>query len=281
MEFWQDRKSKKGGTRMPHFEPITSRRNERILLASSLSDKKRRDESGLFAFEGEKLLGEALSCGVPLDAVYATEKAFDSSLSLLSEAEAHGASLFRVTSEVYGKLTFEKAPQGVFTVARKWDLPELDQSEHSGFVVLESIQDPGNVGAILRTAAALGCDKILLTKDCADVFHPKTLRAAMGAVFRTRLYVTADIGKSLALLKKHGAVYATALTESALPISHVTFSPDDSLVIGNEGHGVSETVLQNCTEAVMIPMQGGSESLNASVAAALFLWEKQKSRISF
>ena len=280
MEIWQNRKTGKGGTRMPLFDEITSRKNPRILLASSLSDKKRRDESGLFAFEGEKLLEEALSCDVALDAVYATEKAFACSLPLLEEAVSHGASLFRVTSEVYDKLTFEKAPQGVFTVAKKFALPELDGNA-GGFVVLESVRDPGNVGAILRTSAALGCENVLLTKDCADVFHYKTLRAAMGAVFRTRLYVTADIGKSLALLAKHGAVYATALTESALPISQVAFSPEDSLVIGNEGHGVSDTVLQNCTEAVMIPMQGGSESLNASVAAALFIWEKQKSRISF
>lgn len=259
------------------FESITSRKNPKIIHACALSDKKNRDKEGLFTFEGEKLMLEALKEDIPISEVYFTEKAQNTRSDMLCTAAERGARLYLVTDEVYDKLTYEKASQQIFAVAVKKEIPYLDENcEESGFVVLESVRDPSNVGAILRTCAALGSDRILLTDDCADIYSYKTLRAAMGAAFKARLYFTNDVAKSIEMLKQKGKVYAAALTENAVSISETDFREDDSIVIGNEGHGVSTAVLDNCDSAVIIPMQCGSESLNASVAAAILIWEKAR-----
>lgn len=260
------------------FEQITSRKNPGIIRACSLSDKKYRDREGLFAFEGEKLFFEALSEGINITQVYFTEKAMERCREYLEEAYGKGAKLFLVSIEVYEKLTYEKASQGIFAVAEK---PELryfskDSDASQGYIVLESVRDPSNVGAILRSCAALGSKNILLSDDCADVFGYKTLRAGMGAVFKTDIYLTRDIKESISVLKERGKVYAAALRDDAVSIADTEFSLSDSIIIGNEGHGVSDTVICEADGCVIIPMQCGAESLNASVAAAILIWERAR-----
>lgn len=260
------------------FERITSRKNPKIVRACSLEDKKYRDREGLFAFEGEKLLWEAISENIEIKEVYFTERAGNNCEELLEKAANTGAGLYLVSEEVYSKLTYEKASQGIFAVAKKKELAIFsDESDFSmGYIVLESVRDPSNVGAILRSCTALGNSNILLTCDCADIYGYKTLRSAMGAVFKANIFLTDDIKESMAVLKKHGKVYAAALTNEAKSIAQTDFDILDSIIIGNEGHGVSQTVLENCDSAVIIPMQCGSESLNASVAAAILIWEKAR-----
>lgn len=261
----------------PHLEAeiITSRKNPKIIRACSLADKKARDKEGLFAVEGAKLFGELLIENIEIREVYFTERARTVCLEMLEKAFSLGAKLYSVTDEVYDKLTYEKASQGIFAVAVKKDIPKLPgKIDGEGFIVLESLRDPSNVGAILRTCAALGSSRVLLTSDCADIYSYKTLRAAMGAVFKTELYVTDNIPESLAALKSLGRVYAAALTDNAVSIAETKFSLGDSIVIGNEGHGVQESTLAECDGSVIIPMQCGTESLNASVAAAILIWEK-------
>lgn len=261
------------------FEQITSRKNPKIIRACSLEDKKHRDKDGLFAMEGEKLILEALSENIRITELYFTEKAKNNRSDILETAYDKGAKLYLVSAEVYEKLTYEKASQGFFAVAEKLDIPYFSEETDisRGMIVLESVRDPSNVGAILRSCAALGCPDILLTDDCADVFGYKTLRAAMGAIFKARLYRTNDIVESIGRLKRSGKVYAAALTDKAKSIADITFDTGDSIIIGNEGHGVSDKVLESCTGSIIIPMQCGSESLNASVAAAILIWEKARS----
>ena len=260
------------------FEQITSRKNPKIIKVCALEDKKHRDREGLFAFEGEKLLFEAVLENIDITQVFFTEKAKNSCGELLQKVYDGGAKLFEVTNEVYSKLTYEKASQGIFTVARKREIPVFSkESDFSqGYIVLESVRDPSNVGAILRSCVALGNRNILLTSDCADIYGYKTLRSAMGAVFKANICLTDDIEKSIDILKKCGKVFAAALTDKATSIAETDFSVGDSIIIGNEGHGVSEVVLKECDSAVIIPMQCGSESLNASVAAAILIWEKAR-----
>ena len=265
------------------FEQITSRKNPKIIRACSLADKKYRDREGLFAFEGEKLFGEALHEGVRITEVFFTKRAAENCEQLINEAYNLGAAAYLVTEEVYEKLTYEKASQGIFAVARKWELEEFskDSDDSQGYIMLESVRDPSNVGAILRSCAALGSSNILLSEDCADIFGYKTLRAAMGAAFKANIVITHDTEKSIKTLKERGNVYAAALTDSAQSIAETEFSACDSIIIGNEGHGVSDKVLENCSGAVIIPMQCGSESLNASVAAAILIWERARRTTGF
>lgn len=260
------------------FESITSRKNPKIIRACALSDKKYRDKEGLFSFEGEKLFSEALLSGVKICEVYFTKRAQKNCSEFLSKAYSLGAALYLVTDEVYDKLTYEKASQQIFVLAQKKDIPFLSGKDAAGggFVLLESVRDPSNVGAILRTCLALGSKKIILTSDCADIFSFKTLRAAMGAAFRANLYMTDSVCECLKLLKKHGRVYATALRKDAISISDAEFFESDSIIIGNEGHGISQEALAVCDKTVIIPMMNDSESLNASVAAAIFVWEKAR-----
>lgn len=260
------------------FEQITSRKNSKIIRACSLEDKKYRDREGLFAFEGEKLLFEAISENIEIKEVFFTERAGNNCRELLENAAKKGASLYLVSEEVYSKLTYEKASQGIFAVAKKKEISIFseDSDFSMGYIVLESVRDPSNVGAILRSCTALGNSNILLSCDCADVYGYKTIRSAMGAVFKANILLTDDIKESMEILKKHGKVYAAALTDGAKSIVETDFNVCDSIIIGNEGHGVSETVLENCDNAVIIPMQCGTESLNASVAAAILIWEKSR-----
>lgn len=260
------------------YEQITSRKNPRIIGACALADKKFRDREGLYSFEGEKLFFEAISENERIKEVFFTEKAMEKCEDLLFTASERGAKLYCVPTQVYDKLTYEKASQGIFVVAEKKELDLFsDGSDFSqGYIVLESVRDPSNVGAIIRSCAALGCSNILLTDDCADVYGYKALRSSMGAVFKTNICVTHDIKAAIDILKKHGSVYAAALTDNACSIADADFCVTDSIIIGNEGHGVSENVLENCSKAVIIPMQCGSESLNASVAAAILIWEKAR-----
>ena len=256
-------------------ESITSRKNAKVIHACSLSEKKIRDREGLFVFEGEKLFGEALLEKVEIREVFFTEKAGERCCEMLEKAFLCGARLYEVTSEVYDKLTYEKAAQGVFVVAAKKEIPKIpDSISGEGFIVLDGLQDPTNIGAILRTCAALGSKRVLMTRDCADIYGAKALRASMGAVFKTELYIADSISDSISLLKRLGKVYAAALTDNAASIAETEFAVGDSIVIGNEGHGVSQETLEAVDGAVIIPMQCGTESLNASVAAAILIWEK-------
>ena len=262
-----------------NFERITSRKNDGVISAASLCDKKHRDDTGLFAFEGIKLLREANECGVEIVKIYFTESALSKYGDEIERSYNGGATLFCVTDEVYAKLSAEKNPEGIYTVAKKFEF-EKQLCSDGGYLILCDVQNPSNVGTVIRTACALGIDKVLLTPGCADIFGPKTQRAAMGTVFRTKFYKSDDIKGDIEYLKSNGKkVYASALTNRACDIRNVSFSHSDSIIIGNEGKGLPEDILSSCSDCVIIPMCNGAESLNAAAAAAIFIWEKQKGLI--
>ena len=139
------------------------------------------------------------------------------------------------------------------------------------------MQDPGNVGAVLRSAAAFGVSDVILTNDCADLYHPKTLRASMGALFHLRTHVVEDMAQTIAEFKASGRrVFAAMPSQTASPLNQANLSMRDGIVIGNEGHGISSAVAEASGEYVYIPMTDAVESLNASVAASVLIWELMK-----
>jgi TrmH family RNA methyltransferase len=144
-------------------------------------------------------------------------------------------------------------------------------------ILLESVRDPLNVGAIIRSAAALGVGHLILSADCADVYHPRTVRAAMGPLFSMPITRVEDLAGSVAALRAEGRpVYAAALDDTALRLGSFPLHDGETAacaVIGNEGHGLSEDVIRACTRSIYIPMEADTESLNAGVAAALLMWE--------
>ena len=153
----------------------------------------------------------------------------------------------------------------------------LSWSAHESALLLESVRDPSNVGAILRSAAALGVTHVVLSEDCADLYHPKTVRASMGTMFSMSIGRVAQLPLAVRKLQNDGhRVFASALDDTAKPLDTVSFQAGDCVIIGNEGHGLQTETVAACDQTLYIPMHAEVESLNAAVAAALFLWEMGK-----
>ena len=269
-------------------EVITSRKNPLVILAASLSEKKYREQNGLFLAMGHKLCHEAAITKAPVAHVILSEGyAARHTEEILSEfsAECYKDTPLTVVSEgCFEKITTEKAPDGVILVIKHLDISKkyikIDNEAFKGLgraVLLSSIRDPGNLGTILRSAGAFGAEAVILSDDCADVYHPRTIRAAMGAAFRVPTIRVADPAEAVAHLRACGRrVFAAELRDSALPIAEIGATGADVFIIGNEGHGIPAELSAACDGSVYLPIAPQAESLNAAVAAAILLWEQAK-----
>lgn len=254
---------------------ISSRKNQTVARSRGLiNEKKLREKESLIALEGEKLCVEALRAG--LKAEYAlfseeAEKKFPQTVKTLSEV----CTTYIVTDEVYSYISGQKTPQGIFLAAKLLDKSEnLDRIiEKEKIILLDGIQDPGNLGTIIRTAEAFGIGGMILSGDCADPYSPKALRASMGSALRLTPFCAEDtLSGALTELKKAGfALYAAMLDKTAKKLGEFSFPKKTALIIGNEGHGISQSAAEQC-EKLYIPIQT-AESLNAAAAAAVFCYE--------
>lgn len=269
-------------------EWITSRQNPQIRMVCGLSEKKKRRQTGLFRFDGIKLLREALLCDVEILSVFVRVPMDSQAEELLRKTTSDGLlsedAIIPVTEAVFDKLTEERAPEGILTVARQ--LERLHVRSYAGsadlirseerLLIAESLRDPGNLGTVMRSCAALGIDRLILTSDCADFYNSKTVRSAMGALFRlpTVTVSTEALPAFIGELRQTGRrVFAAALREDAERIGTMRLTAGDCFVIGNEGHGLSEGTIAACDGTAIIPMREGNESLNAAAAAAICIWE--------
>lgn len=252
---------------------ITSRNNERIKSVARLKNTKDRCETGLFFIEGIHLAEEYLRLvGIPKE-IYFTEKALSAYSDFIRPLPDDIK--YQVADNVFEKISTESAPQGILCVCEQLSFQKA--LAKGGCLFLESLRDTGNLGTVIRTAVSLGIKSIVLSEDCADIYNPKTLRASMGAVFAANLIFTEDFHVSMEKAKAFGKVYATALHEDSLVLGNFKIFPEDSFVIGNEGKGVSEKTKECCDATVFIPMSGKTESLNASAAASIIIWEMTRS----
>ncbi len=267
---------------------ISSRQNPLVKLVCGLADKKKREKSGLFRFDGIKLLKEALFSGAHIEYVICRERSGEALEAVLENAVLSGTlgeqNIFEVSESVFEKLSEEKSPEGVITVAHMCEDIHMhsDALPEGKILICESLRDPGNLGTVMRSAYALGIDTLILTDDCADIYNPRTLRAAMGAVFkqRTQSVTVNRLADFIAGLRQSGRrVYATALTECSQDINTVCLTSGDCFVIGNEGHGLSCEAIGACDASVIIPMREDAESLNAAAAAAICIWETVKAEV--
>lgn len=272
------------------FSPdtITSRANPLLVKIGKLEDKKYRDAEGLFRFDGIKLFREAVLSGAEIKYVFVRESSRD---RVISELEGHSEIAEKLGGVVpfttlgdsaFDKISSEKSPEGIICVAKYVDnfkkTDKINGTAVSGkAIILQSVRDPGNLGTILRCADAFGIENVILSDDCADIFSPRTVRGAMGAVFRKKITVCADLCGTVSSLRESGRrVFAAALHRDSLKLGNFELRPTDIFVIGNEGHGISEDLIRACGETVCIPMCGGAESLNAGVAASICMWEISK-----
>ena len=249
------------------MERISSLKNPRVQAWRSLKERKGRRELGCFLVEGRKMVAEALSSGFTVAAVLVDENRlteFD-----LPDGGRLPDNAFALPEHVLAAVCDTKTPQGIAAVVRMAEPGTPGQR----LVALDGVQDPGNVGTIIRTADAAGFDGVLMSTQCADPFSPKVLRATMGSVFRMNVRVTDDLPGALDALKAQGyAVISSQLDgEPFGPVARGMVAPF-ALVIGSEGNGVSEPVRQVATHRVALPMRGGAESLNAAVAAGIMMY---------
>ncbi len=264
---------------------ISSRQNRDIVEAVKLCDRKGREKSGLFRIDGIKLSREALDCGVGIERIFVRESSFERIARELGDS-ADGVRTTLVCDAAFEKLSEEKSPEGIICIAKHLDnlrkIGKIDRRDSffasEGRVFLaESVRDPGNIGTLVRSANAMGCDRIIVSSDCADLYNPKAMRAAMGAMFRLDIAVVGFFHEAISALIENGRrVFSAALDENAQRLGAFELLPSDCFVIGNEGHGLSEETLKACTGSVFIPMKKGAESLNASAAAAVLLWEQAR-----
>ena len=271
-------------------EIITSRNNPRVKWAASLSSKKGRDAEKAFLAEGEKLTLEALASGLPVVNIFITESKKRNLLSKLKEyidSELYrNTEIITLSDSAFEKISTEKAPQGIISVIKYLDFfrdigiiykEEFFLPTDERIIILSSVRDPGNIGSVIRSAVAFGVDHIFITSDSADIYNPKTVRSAMGSLFRVKITVVGDVISLIDALKNAGRrVFAAELKDNSASLSEIGLLKTDAVIIGNEGHGIHPDVSSACCGSVYIPISKKTESLNASVAAAVFMWEQSK-----
>ncbi len=261
------------------MEKITSKDNRWIKEFAKLSSlKSHRDDTGLFALESVKLLREAFQSGIRLSAVLVTERCLEQHEEMLTPILA-GSPSFLIDSDLEKKLSLQKNPQGIYGIGVKLDKTlSLDTIKTNGkYVMLCDLQDAGNVGTIVRTAEALGISGIVTTKGTCDFYNPKVIRGSMGSVFRMPFLVAENAGDFLIELSRCGVqTCASVLDSDAVSLDEMEFREPSVLLIGNEGNGLPQSVADVCSRKVTIRMAGKTESLNASMAACILLWEMTK-----
>ncbi len=257
------------------MERIVSKDNERIKLLAKLQKSRRtREESGTFVAEGVRLAREVLAGGLAVRQAFATEAAAGRYAAVWEALCQKAQEAFWLAESLEEKISDVRSPQGIYCIC---DIPRpapQDMVCAGKLLALDRLQDPGNLGTILRTADAFGAGGVILGGQCADCFSPKVVRSTMGSVFRLPVWQVEDLARTLLDLRREGFVcFGAALDETARRLGEVVFPARTVAVIGNEGNGISPQVLAACQQTLYIPMKGKAESLNAGVAASLILWE--------
>ncbi|MDR1574204.1 MAG: RNA methyltransferase, partial [Clostridiales Family XIII bacterium] len=265
---------------------LTSADNKTVKLARRLLTKKGRDRLGLYPVEGPKLLSEALDRNAEISFAFFCEERAEGAASgaafvppqnrALAERVARvGADVFSTTERVFHSIADTETPQGVLAAVRKpaCGAAELFARDGANVLVLDRIQDPGNVGSLIRTADAAGFGGVLVVGESCDPYGPKAVRAAAGALFRIPVLSVRDADEAVRLLAAAGKRAAVADARGQTSCYEADLSRDLAFVIGNEGRGPSKDFLDAASLVVRIPMPGGAESLNAAAAAAVLLFE--------
>ena len=253
---------------------ITSKDNETIKYIKKLKEKKYRDQYNEFIVEGIKMIEEAIQENAQIKSIIICDDCkTQGNLSSELMYEIAKMNCIYVSEKVFSSITDVTNPQGIMAIIQK---PENDEKiidyNSQIYLILDNIQDPGNMGTILRTADSLNIKQIIVSKGSADIYNPKVVRSTMGAIFRVKSIETENLVKTIKELKKHKiTVYATDL-KTDKSIYDVNYNKS-AIIIGNEANGVSDDILKEANERIKIPMIGKTESLNAAVATSVILYQ--------
>ncbi|MDF2567127.1 MAG: tRNA/rRNA methyltransferase SpoU [Oscillospiraceae bacterium] len=263
------------------MEYIKSRENSHVKEYVKLcGSKKERAHAGVFAIEGIKICLEAFCEGIEIEKVFVTKDCYEKYYDKLEEISRRCKDFFIISQELESKMSDTKTPQGIFCVCKKLDKHiNVDTIYNKrSFVMLCSIQDPGNLGTIIRTADALGFDGVILTQDCCDIYNPKVVRSTMGSLLRMDMLVVEDAVRFINNIGADVDTMAAVIDEDAQSVNDVSQNSQRPFIIciGNEGNGLDKDLVKACKKKVTIRMKGKAESLNAAVAASILMWELSK-----
>lgn len=262
-------------------EKISSLQNPRIKQLVKLRDRRPRDEAGVFLVEGYREIRRALEKKVALQELYFSPGWFlgENEPALLAEAEAAGAGLFELSRDAFAKVAYRERPDGLLAVAPQWQrsLADLTLPPIPFLLVVEAIEKPGNLGTILRSADAAGCDAVIVCDPVTDIFNPNVVRASTGVLFSVPLVVAESARVQSWLEEKK--VRTVATTPGATKIySEADLGGPLAVVMGSEQYGLSEFWLKHADLSVRIPMAGQADSLNVAMATLITLFEAVRQR---
>ncbi len=258
---------------------IKSKDNKTIkYIGKLLSSSKFRREEQRFVVEGVRLCEEVLKNNASVDYLVFSQSASSKYTDIIEKLSDVATHILCVDDRIFCALSDTKTPQGVMCIVKTLDKKShFDKIKQNGIVLaLDCVQDPSNLGTILRSADALGVSAVVLSHDCCDIYSPKVVRGSMGAIFRIPFFITNDLPSVIGDFNKYGTSFACVLDETAEQVNDVKFSKPVLSVIGNEGNGISKAVIDSCTHKLYIPMKNNAESLNAAVAASIIMWEMVK-----
>jgi len=259
---------------------ITSKDNEVIKNIRKLKEKKYRDSANEYIVEGLKLIEEAIEENVNIKKIVVCEEC-------LKDSEIEQKFLYKiakydciyVSDKVFSLLTDVVNPQGMLAVIAKEGTEDKINYSDDVIVVLDGIQDPGNLGTILRTVDSVGLSQIILSKSSVDAYNPKVVRSTMGAIFRVKIIESENLVETLKNLKKHKFKVAATSLEGSESIYNTDYNKK-VIIIGNESKGVSREILEIADSRIKIPMLGKTESLNASIATGVILYEYVRRKLN-
>lgn len=258
---------------------ITSKDNPIIKLYQKLSSsKKERLQYGLFVLEGLRIVEDALKEESRITHLIITESAEEKFGETLFQADLRNTKTIVISNELGNKIAQTTQTQGVFAICGIPAEKKPELVENGKYTVLFGLQDPGNVGMIIRTADALGMDGIIMSGSC-DLYSPKVIRSTMGSVFRMSISIVNDTEELFGLLRENGiTTCASVIDKDAERITECGFGGGQAVFIGNEGNGLPEEISRKCDRRITIPMCGSINSLNAAMAAGIMMWELSKYR---
>ena len=255
---------------------ITSTSNPQIKRLAQLQKKsKARTQEKVFVVEGLRMFEEVPKA--QLEKVYVSETFYNKKKQ---ELELQNLPLELLADQVFEYVSDTKTPQGILCVVKQksYNMESLLQVKNPHFIVLDNLQDPGNLGTILRTAEGAGVDAVFLSKDCVDIYNPKTIRSTMGSIYRMPFVYVDDLLELLNLFRQKGIHSYAAHLQGRNSYDKEDYRFGTAILIGNEGNGLRDEVAKKADIWVQIPMHGQVESLNAAIAASILMFEVAKQR---
>ena len=255
---------------------ITAKNNPKIKELKELTNKAgARRTAGLFVCDGVRLCRDAVLSDQQIVSAFITEKCREKYFSDIEEILSNAENIYSVSEEIMHFVSDTVSPQGIICTVRT-EKHSFTPQKNKKYIALDGIQNPDNLGAVIRTAEALGIDGIIISGGC-DIYNPKALRASMGSVFRMPVVLTDRLSEKIKEYNEIGIpTYASVVSGTATDIIKTDFSQGALVVIGNEGNGVSEGVQNACSGKITIVMKGRAESLNAAQASSIIMWEMTK-----